>query len=168
MLILNCQSFTDDEIPDKLWQEAEYGINQQGNDVELETLLNYKILKNLEAMMQPEIRHFFELGRDQNVAPPAQQHGGNSLMNSANSHNTTTNVHYLDYGAASRHSSLAGLGNEDRMSTSSQRWGNALVPSNLRISKTREWMAEKQLDARSLLSLSETGHQGNQTVGLLF
>lgn len=28
MLMFYCQSFTDDDIPDKLWQEAEYGINQ--------------------------------------------------------------------------------------------------------------------------------------------
>lgn len=27
MIMFYCQSFTDDDIPDKLWQEAEYGIN---------------------------------------------------------------------------------------------------------------------------------------------
>ena len=26
LLMYYCQSFTDDDIPDKLWQEAEYGI----------------------------------------------------------------------------------------------------------------------------------------------
>ena len=28
MIMYYCQSFTDDDIPDKLWQEAEYGITQ--------------------------------------------------------------------------------------------------------------------------------------------
>jgi len=28
MLMFYCQSFTDDDIPGKLWQEAEYGITQ--------------------------------------------------------------------------------------------------------------------------------------------
>ena len=28
LLMYYCQSFTDDDIPDKLWQEAEYGITQ--------------------------------------------------------------------------------------------------------------------------------------------
>ena len=59
-----CQSFSDDDIPDRLWQEAEYGINQEGNDHELENLLNYKILKNLEVILHPGMRHFFEIGRD--------------------------------------------------------------------------------------------------------
>ena len=27
ILMFYCTSFTDDDIPDKLWQEAEYGIN---------------------------------------------------------------------------------------------------------------------------------------------
>ena len=44
MLMLNCQSFTEADIPDKLWQEAEYGINESGNENELERLLNDKIL----------------------------------------------------------------------------------------------------------------------------
>ena len=44
MLMLNCQSFTEADIPDKLWQEAEYGINESGNEIELERLLNDKIL----------------------------------------------------------------------------------------------------------------------------
>ena len=53
MIMFYCQSFTDDDIPDKLWQEAEYGITQQGNDRELEDLLNDKIFKNLEVIMHP-------------------------------------------------------------------------------------------------------------------
>ena len=59
-----CQSFTDDDIPDKLWQEAEYGITQSGNDVELENLLNFKILKNLEVVLHPAMRLFFEVGQE--------------------------------------------------------------------------------------------------------
>ncbi len=27
-----CKAFGADDIPDRLWQEAEYGINQEGND----------------------------------------------------------------------------------------------------------------------------------------
>ena len=64
MIMFYCQSFTDDDIPDKLWQEAEYGITQQGNDTELEDLLNYKIFKNLEVIMHPAMRNFFEIGRE--------------------------------------------------------------------------------------------------------
>ena len=64
MLMLNCQSFTEADIPDKLWQEAEYGINESGNEFELEKLLNDKILKNLEVVMHPAMRNFFEIGRD--------------------------------------------------------------------------------------------------------
>lgn len=64
MIMFYCQSFTDDDIPDKLWQEAEYGITQQGNDIELEDLLNYKIFKNLEVILHPAMRNFFEIGRE--------------------------------------------------------------------------------------------------------
>lgn len=64
MTMFYCQSFTEDDIPDRLWQEAEYGINQEGNDAELENLLNYKILKNLEVILHPGMRHFFDIGRD--------------------------------------------------------------------------------------------------------
>ena len=73
MIMFYCQSFTDDDIPDKLWQEAEYGITQQGNDRELEDLLNDKIFKNLEVIMHPQMRNFFEIGRERNPTTLNQQ-----------------------------------------------------------------------------------------------
>ena len=77
-----CSSFTDDDIPDKLWQEAEYGINQQGNDLELENLLNFKIFKNLEVILHPAMRSFFEIGRDAN-SPQPNMIGSRELLTSA-------------------------------------------------------------------------------------
>lgn len=66
MLMLNCQSFSESDIPEKLWQEAEDGRNEIGNDIELEKLLNDKVLKNLEVIMHPAMRNFFEIGRVRN------------------------------------------------------------------------------------------------------
>lgn len=39
-------------------------MNQAGNEAELEKLLNDKVLKNLEVVMHPAMRNFFEVGRD--------------------------------------------------------------------------------------------------------
>jgi len=64
MLMLNCKSFDEEDIPGTLWQEAEHGMNQEGNEAELEKLLNDKILKNIEVVMHPAMRNFFEVGRD--------------------------------------------------------------------------------------------------------
>lgn len=59
--MLYCQSFTDEDIPDRLWQESEYGITQEENIRELENLLNFKIFSNLEVLMHPAIRSFFNI-----------------------------------------------------------------------------------------------------------
>ena len=72
-----CQSFTDDDIPDKLWQEAEYGITQSGNDVELENLLNFKIFKNLEVILHPAMRLFFEVGHEKSGSHHTHNTGNN-------------------------------------------------------------------------------------------
>ena len=60
-----CQSFTDDDIPDRLWQEAEYGIKQSENGQVLEDLLNNKIFRTVEILLHPGIRQFFEFQKDQ-------------------------------------------------------------------------------------------------------
>ena len=63
-----CQSFTEDDIPDRLWMEAEQGIMQQGNELELEMLLNDKVFKNLEVISHPAMRSFFQIGaQDQDI-----------------------------------------------------------------------------------------------------
>ena len=80
MLMLNCQSFTEADIPDKLWQEAEYGINESGNEIELERLLNEKILQNLEVIMHPAMRNFFEIGRDKTQLNSTLQPPENTLI----------------------------------------------------------------------------------------
>ena len=80
MLMLNCQSFTEADIPDKLWQEAEYGINESGNEIELERLLNEKILQNLEVIMHPAMRNFFEIGRDKPLLNSTLQPPENTLI----------------------------------------------------------------------------------------
>lgn len=67
----------------------------------------------------------------------------------------------------------AGFGAEDRSSTS-LRWQSNILPSNVRMSKTRGWIAEQQFDAYkgglNLLrqSSSEVSKErGNQTVAVI-
>ena len=63
-----CQTFTEDDIPNKLWMEIQQGAMQQGNEQDLEMMLNDKIFKNLEIMTHPAMRSFFQIGtEDQDV-----------------------------------------------------------------------------------------------------
>ena len=59
-----CPSFTEDDIPDRLWQEAEYGIKQSENGQVLEDILNNKVFKTVEILIHPGIRQFFEFQKD--------------------------------------------------------------------------------------------------------
>jgi len=155
VLMPNCQSFTDDDIPDKLWQEAEYGINQPGNDSELEHLLNYKIFKNLEVVTHPALRNFFEVGREKPLPPRAKPI---DLMNSAD---RDQNEDFL----MGRPSSFGNM-NDDKGSSSSMRWPTNILPANYRLSKTRGWIAEQQFDSYRAASIGSRveASRGNNTI----
>ena len=128
MIMFYCQSFTDDDIPDKLWQEAEYGITQQGNDRELEDLLNDKIFKNLEVIMHPQMRNFFEIGRERNPTTLNQQMLGSASQLAQNddymrpSSSLSKDVS-MGFGASAYYNAFAAADNNlDRMSSTSMRW----------------------------------------------
>ena len=128
MIMFYCQSFTDDDIPDKLWQEAEYGITQQGNDRELEDLLNDKIFKNLEVIMHPQMRNFFEIGRERNQTTLNQQMLGSASQLAQNddymrpSSSLSKDVS-MGFGASAYQNVFAAADNNvDRMSSTSMRW----------------------------------------------
>ena len=128
MIMFYCQSFTDDDIPDKLWQEAEYGITQQGNDRELEDLLNDKIFKNLEVIMHPQMRNFFEIGRERNPTTLNQQMLGSASQLAQNddymrpSSSLSKDVS-MGFGASAYQNVFAAADNTmDRMSSTSMRW----------------------------------------------
>ena len=128
MIMFYCQSFTDDDIPDKLWQEAEYGITQQGNDRELEDLLNDKIFKNLEVIMHPQMRNFFEIGRERNPTTLNQQMLGSASQLAQNddymrpSSSLSKDVS-MGFGASAYQNVFAAADNNvDRMSSTSMRW----------------------------------------------
>ena len=123
MIMFYCQSFTDDDIPDKLWQEAEYGITQQGNDNELEDLLNYKIFKNLEVIMHPAMRNFFEIGRERYLT--------NNNLNQQSLNTASQQAQNEDFIMNRLRSSSLGFmdsANNDRLSSTSQRWQSNLMP----------------------------------------
>ena len=123
MIMFYCQSFTDDDIPDKLWQEAEYGITQQGNDNELEDLLNYKIFKNLEVIMHPAMRNFFEIGRERYLT--------NNNLNQQSLNTASQQAQNEDFIMNRLRSSSLGFGdsaNNDRLSSTSQRWQSNMMP----------------------------------------
>lgn len=134
MIMFYCQSFTDDDIPDKLWQEAEYGITQQGNDCELEDLLNYKIFKNLEVLLHPAMRNFFEIGRDRSntrivnsadltIIASQQAQNDDFMMNGRESSLSKDNI--MGIAGLNFHENSSNL---DRQSTNSMRWQSSMMP----------------------------------------
>lgn len=70
----------------------------------------------------------------------------------------------------------AGFGAEDRSSTS-LRWQSNILPTNVRMSKTRGWIAEQQFDSykggglnllrQSSSEVSVSKERGNQTVAVI-
>lgn len=63
-----CPKFTEEDIPDPLWQEAEYGIKQSDNGNVLEDTLNNRVFKCIEILLHPGIRQFFEFQKKNSIS----------------------------------------------------------------------------------------------------